>query len=79
MYAAAGFAPSEVQLGGLGPVMVARTDGRDLSVDEVWQLHDYNCHLMDVWESFDTSRTGDAARRRALTAAAFRDFLDQRA
>uniref|UniRef100_A0A383WMD6 Uncharacterized protein n=1 Tax=Tetradesmus obliquus TaxID=3088 RepID=A0A383WMD6_TETOB len=44
-----GFAPPDVQQNGLGEVLLARTDGKDYTVTELWQLHEYNCHLMNRW------------------------------
>ena len=65
-------APLDVQLHGIGPVLVARTDGVDFTTDDMAALHHYNKHLMDVWSEFT-----DRKRRKALTAAAFRAFKCQ--
>eukprot|EP00798_Chlamydomonas_sp_ICE-L_P001594 gene1594-32982_t len=53
-----GFAPPEIQMRGLGK----------------GDLHEYNGHLMDVWEEFES----DMDREVALTPAAFQTFMRER-
>ena len=68
-----GLAPGDVEACGLGPVLVARSDGEDFTVPEMWELHDYLLHLMEGWSEFT-----DKARRRALRPAAYHTFTDER-
>ena len=75
-----GFAPPEILMGGLGPVILARTDGQDFTHSQWWKLHDYNCHLMDSFGDWlDAGAAGDQARRQALTPQAFQAYSDRRA
>ncbi|PNH07307.1 hypothetical protein TSOC_006258 [Tetrabaena socialis] len=67
---ASGFAPTDVQLGGLGPVLVARTDGKDFTPKELLQLHSYNQLLMQRWDRLAPHELG-----RALTPSAFNAFV----
>lgn len=65
-----GFAPMFVQLFGLGPVLVARSDGEDFTVAEMFRVYDYLQHLMDRWDDEDWD---DEVRKAALTPSAFHD------
>eukprot|EP00798_Chlamydomonas_sp_ICE-L_P016013 gene16013-22150_t len=44
-----GFAPLQVQMEGLGKVLLARQDGRDFDEEALGDLHQYNSHLMEIW------------------------------
>ncbi|KAF6257436.1 hypothetical protein COO60DRAFT_1227797 [Scenedesmus sp. NREL 46B-D3] len=77
-----GFAPAWVQLNGLGEVLLARTDGENLTVDELWQLHDYNCKLLDrysCWCEEGDTREVVAQRTAALTPSAYAQYTSNRA
>lgn len=68
-----GFAPVRVSSCGLGPVLVARVDGRDSTTEEMEALHRYNVHLMDVWP--EECSSGPAWRRQHLSGAALQGFV----
>lgn len=73
----AGFAPMDVQARGLGPVLVARTDSRDFTLEDMGILHDYMCHLIDMWGNW-LEQGANQERVRALTPAAFHRFTEGR-
>ncbi|WIA30572.1 hypothetical protein OEZ86_000655 [Tetradesmus obliquus] len=78
-----GFAPPDVQQNGLGEVLLARTDGKDYTVTELWQLHEYNCHLMNRWgdwlEDGMDSPDVQAELQEALSPQGFADHTQMRA
>lgn len=73
-----GFAPMEVQACGVGPVLVARTDGEDFTVEEMEDLHAYNVHLMEIWPEENGMNLDDAWKERHYSPAAFRNFTRKR-
>ncbi len=64
----------DVLAAGLGPVLVARMDGADVTVDDLAQLLDYIESLLDRWSPWSS----DAARVAALTPDAFSAFTEGR-
>ncbi|KAG1671805.1 hypothetical protein FOA52_000182 [Chlamydomonas sp. UWO 241] len=48
-----GLAPPEFQINGVGPVLLARTDGVEFTVDDMWHLHDYQSRLMDYFPDWN--------------------------
>lgn len=48
-------------------------------MDEMWRVHDYNCHLMDLWGDWAEDPGAPAvqqARAAALTPQAFAQFAE---
>lgn len=55
--------------------------GKDFTASEFWQLHDYNCHLMDMWSDWaeDLDSAGvEEERSNALSPAAFAAYTQRR-
>ena len=73
-----GLAPMDFQAYGMGLVKMARTDGLDLTVKTVYDLHSYISHLMDLWGDFDPRNPADLREiKRLLTPKAYQQFLRQ--
>ncbi|KAF8060316.1 hypothetical protein HT031_004852 [Scenedesmus sp. PABB004] len=76
-----GFAPPWVQLDGLGEVLLARTDGVDFTVPELWEVQQYLDHLINRYKDWladgpDTARA-TAERAAALSPAAWARFKEE--
>lgn len=69
-----GLAPAKVQTCGMGPTLVARSDGKDFTIGEMMALHSYIEHLKSIWP--DEGVASSTWKQRYLTAAASEAFTE---
>ena len=70
-----GLAPGYFQSSGVGRVVMARTDGKDLSVRNIRELNNYLHSLMDLWPELDLNKAKHKRRlEEALSPQSYQQF-----
>ncbi len=73
-----GLAPMDFQRNGVGVVVMARTDGQDLTETNIRELNNYLHSLMDLWPELDLTQPRDRAQlQKALSVEEYNKFTSR--